>query len=94
MKHKIKVGLLILSLAVSACERTNVEYFVQPTEGMRLSSLSSSGSQQSSGIGLGGLVLGVLVVGALVSATSPCRPAQYRPVIGGSGGLYWDGGTC
>ena len=89
MKNIITVPILVCSLALSACQSTEVSYFMEPAQDVRISSNNS----EASGGGAGWLLLGVIVLGALAYSSS-CRAAQWRPVIGGAGGVYYDAGTC
>ena len=93
VKNFTLINVLCASLAVSACSDTKVQYFVEPIEGVRMN--LKSDETQASGSGLG-FIIGLVAVGYLVSAAykASCRPGQYRPVVGGYGGLYWDGGNC
>ena len=98
MKKNMLVNALCISLAVSSCSSTKVSYFVEPFEGARIDlndgdrfNLKSNETQSS---GSGWALLAGLVLIGLVAKSASCRPGQYRPVIGGYGGLYWDGGNC
>ena len=86
MKNIMTVPILVCSVALSACQSTEVSYFAQPTENMRI----STQNVEDSGYSAGTILLGLILIGAVVAAAS-CRPGRW---LHGYNASIYDPGTC